>query len=176
MHLDAGVPVRGQDGTCRVRVLRPDQRRRTQPGGAVVGQQEPVRDQLVPVRRHGEIGFLSLAEAEHQVPVAAVPAAREVPHGALQQVAPPAQQHVTVHAGLIVRLVEGERAGRGGPWQGEDVHAAGGRVTVSGQGRAAGDHLRLVAVHVGPVVFQQLVAQRHGAGPVAVVAEEIHAI
>ena len=142
VHLDVGVPVRGQDGACRVRVRRPDQHRRAQPGGAVVGQQRPVRDQLVPVRRHGEVGGLPRAEAEHQVPVAAGPAAGEVPHGAAQHVAPPAQQHVPVHAGLVVGLVEGERAGGGGIGQVDDVHAAGGRVAVAGEGRAAGDHLR----------------------------------
>ena len=38
MHLDAGVPVRGQDGACGARAWRPDQHRRTQPGGIVVGQ------------------------------------------------------------------------------------------------------------------------------------------
>ena len=52
-------------------------------------------------------------------------------------------------------------------------HAAGERI--AGEGRAAGDHLRLVAVHVGPVLFQQFLAQRHRAEPVAVIAEELHA-
>src|SRR5215813_13907376 len=100
---------------------------------------------------------------------------RGVPHGAPQQVAPPAQQHVPVDAGLVARLVEGERAGGSGIGQADDVHAAGGRVAVVGEGRAAGDHRRLVPVDVGPVLFQQLLAQRHGGGPVAVVAEELHA-
>ena len=50
----------------------PDQRRRTQPGGAVVGQQRPVRDQLVPVWRPGKVGGLPGAEAEHQVAITSV--------------------------------------------------------------------------------------------------------
>ena len=74
----------------------------------------------------------------------------------------------------VVRLVEGERAGGGGTGQAENVHAAGGSA-VAGQGRAAGDHLRLVLVHVRPVLFQQFVAQRRSTGPVAVVTEELHA-
>src|SRR5215813_1962422 len=140
-----------------------------------LGQQRPVRDQLVPARRHGKVRGRARAEAEHQVPVTTGGAAGEVPHGAPQQVAPPAQQHVPVDAGLVARLVEGERAGGSGIGQADDVHAAGGRVAVVGEGRAAGDHRRLVPVDVGPVLFQQLLAQRHGGGPVAVVAEELHA-
>src|SRR5262249_19889208 len=68
-----------------------------------------------------------------------------------------------------------ERAGGGRIGKVNDVHAAAGRVTIIEQGRAAGDHLRLIPVHVGPMLFQQFVAQRHRAGPVAVVAEELHA-
>jgi hypothetical protein len=148
---------------------------------AVPSQAEPSSDSSgpyaisVPVGRHREVGGLPRAEAEHQVPVAAGPAAGEVPHGAPQRVAPPAQQHVPVHTGLVVGLVEGERPGGGRIGQVHDVHAAGGRVTVVGEGRAAGDHLRRKPVHVGPVLFQQLVAQRRGAGPITVVAEELHA-
>ncbi len=175
MHLAVRVPVRRQDGARRVRVRRPQQHRRAQPGGAIVGEQRPVGDQLVPVRRHGEVRARARAETEHQVLVTAGPAAGEVPHRALKQVAPPAQQHVPVHAGLVVGLVERERAGGSGIGQADDVHAAGGRVAVAGEGRAAGDHLCLVPVHVRPVLFQQLLAQRQRAGPVAVVAEELHA-
>src|SRR5215472_10682808 len=107
--------------------------------------------------------------------VTAVPAAGEVPHGTPQQVAPPAQQHVPVHSGLVAGLIEGERAGGRGIWQADDVHAAGGRPAVAGEGRAAGDHLLLVPVHVGPVLLKQLAAQRHRTGPVTVKAEELHA-
>jgi hypothetical protein len=42
------------------------------------------------------------------------------------------------------------------------------------EGRTSGDHLRLVVVHVGPVLFKQFVAQCRGAGPVAMVTEELH--
>jgi hypothetical protein len=91
-----------------------------------------------------------------------------------QPVAPPAQQHVPVHPRLVVGLVEGERPGGGRVGQVDDVHAAGGRFAVGGEGRAASDHLLRVPVHVGPVLFQQLVAQAEGAVPVAVVAEELH--
>jgi hypothetical protein len=73
---------------------------------------------LVPVGRHGEVGGLPRAESEHQIPVATGPAAGEFPHGAAQRVAPPAQQHVPVHVGLIVRLVKAKAraaAGSGRP-------------------------------------------------------------
>src|ERR1700685_635961 len=58
VHLDAGVPAWGQDRACHVLVRRPDQRRRAQPGGTVIGQQRSVCDQLVPARRYGEVGRL----------------------------------------------------------------------------------------------------------------------
>ena len=175
MHLDVGVPVWGEYVARLVWVRRPHQRRRTQPGSAVVGQQRPVGDQLVPVGRHGEVGSLARAQAEHQVPVTTGPASGEVPHGAAQRVAPPAQQHVPVHPGLIVGLVESERPGGSGIGQVDDVHAAGGRISVVGEGGAAGDHLRRIPVHVGPMLFQQFIAQCHRAAPVTVVAEELHA-
>jgi len=38
-----------------------------------------------------------------------------------------------------------------------------------------GNQLLLMEVHIGPVRLQQLVPQRAGSGPVAVVAEELHA-
>jgi hypothetical protein len=69
------------------------------------------------------------------------------------------------------RRKRGRQRGR----QADDVHAAGGRLAVVGQGRAAGDHPGRVPVHVGPMLFQQLFAQPHRAGPIAVVAEELHA-
>jgi len=47
VHLDVGVPIRDQDGACLARVWRPDQQCRSQPGGAVVGKQRPVGDELV---------------------------------------------------------------------------------------------------------------------------------
>jgi hypothetical protein len=140
----------------------------------IVGQQRAVRNQLVPVGRYGRVDGLPRAEAEHEVPVATGPAAGKIPHGSLQRVAPPAQQHVPVHAGLVVGLVERERASGGGVGQVDDVHAAGGRFAVTGERRATGDHLRRVPVHVRPMLFHQLVAQRHRAGPIAVVAEELH--
>ena len=62
MHLDVGIPVRGQDGARSVRVRRPNQRRCAQPDGAVVGQQRPVGDQLVPVGRRREVGGLLRAD------------------------------------------------------------------------------------------------------------------
>ena len=164
VHLDAGVPVRDQDCSGSVRVRSSDQYRRAQPAGTVVGQQWPVRDQLVMIPRYREVGGLPRAEAEHQEPVAAGRPAWEVPHRAAHHVVPPAQQHVLVHAGLVARLVEGECAGGSGIRQVEDVHAPGGRVAVAGEGRAAGDHLLLVPVHVRLVLFQQFVAQRHEPG------------
>jgi hypothetical protein len=36
VHLHVGVPVRRQDRACRIRIPRPDQGGRTQPGGAIV--------------------------------------------------------------------------------------------------------------------------------------------
>src|SRR4051812_38489427 len=87
----------------------------------------------------------------------------EIPHGA--------PQHVTVRVGLVVGLVEGERAGGGRIGQVDDVQAAGGCFTVIGEGRAASDQLLRVPVHVGPV---QLLAYREGAGPITVTAEELH--
>ena len=76
---------------------------------------------------------------DHQAP----PAHLEAPH---DQTTPPPSRSTP-------------RPGRhgevgGGIGQAEDVNAAGGRVVGGGQGRAAGDHLRLVQVHVGPVLLQ----------------------
>ena len=45
--LPVAVPVRRQDGSCRVRIRGPEQHRRTQPGVSVVGQQRTVRDQIL---------------------------------------------------------------------------------------------------------------------------------
>ena len=81
VDLDVGVPVLGQDRACRVRVQRPDQRRRTQPVGAVVGQQRPVRDQLVPIGRHGARS-------------AACPALRPSTKYRLPPVRPPGKSHI----------------------------------------------------------------------------------
>ena len=105
------------------------------------------------VWRHGKVGGLPGAEAEHQVAITSGPAAGEVLMVRPEKFAPPAQQHVPVHTGLVAGLVEGERAGGGGIEPADDVHAAGGRVAVAGEGRATGDHLRLARVHVGRVLF-----------------------
>ena len=176
VHLDLGIRVRRQDRPCRLGVGSSEQRRGAQPGGAVVGLERSVGDQLVRRGWQREVGALAGAEADHEVALAAFPATGEVPHGAAQHVAPAAQQHVAVDAGLVARLVEGERAGRGGIGQVEDVHAAGGacprRRPGSARARSSASRTRPCRTRCSS---QQLVAQRGGAGPVAVVAEELHA-
>src|SRR4051794_1892391 len=54
------------------------------------------------------------------------------------------------------------------------VEAAGGILAVRSECRPAGDHLVGVAVHGGPVLFEQSIAQRAGADAVTVVGEELH--
>jgi hypothetical protein len=131
--------------------------------------------QIIQVCWHGEACSRPRAEAGHQVPAAITPAARGSP-----ALSPPAwcaagaPARPGTHAGLVAGLVEGERTGGSRIGQAGDVHAAGGRAAVPGKGRAAGDHLRRVPVHEGPVRFQQLAAQRSGAGPVTVGTEELH--
>lgn len=98
MDLDGGVPVRGQHGARDVRVRGSEQGRGPQPGGGIVGQQRPVRDQAVAVARRVQIGAPSaglvdapaVRQAEDQVAVAAAAAAGEVPHAASEGVAPAA--------------------------------------------------------------------------------------
>jgi hypothetical protein len=58
------------------------------------------------------------------------------PPRCVDETGPPAQQYVPVRAGLVVRLVEGERAGGGRVGQADDVHAAGRGVAVVGEGWA----------------------------------------
>src|SRR6201995_152757 len=68
VHLDGGVPVRGQQAAGRAGAGCPEQGRGAQPGGAVVGQQRPVGDQFIPVliRRGVQVGGGSGAQAEDQ--------------------------------------------------------------------------------------------------------------
>ena len=98
----------------------------------------------------------------------------EVPHRASKAVVPSPQQNVAVHPGLIVGLVEGKRPRGGRAGKPDNVHAARSRFAVVGEGRAPSDHLRRVSVHVGPMQLLQLFPECRRAGPVTVVAQEVH--
>jgi hypothetical protein len=112
--------------------------------------------------------------AEDQEAAAIRDGLAELPHRAAQHVAPAADQHVGVHAGPVVRFLEGEHARGVGTGQIDEVHAAGRDRLVSRERGTPGDHGVGIPVHERPVIFDQLLAQRHRARTVPTVEEVLH--
>src|ERR1700753_2290472 len=90
VHLDGGVPFRGQPGPGLVGVRGAEQGGRAQPGGAVVGEQRSVSDQLagVLVRPGVQVGGGAGAETEDQEAAAGLGVTGVIPHGAAEPVLP----------------------------------------------------------------------------------------
>lgn len=112
--------------------------------------------------------------AQHQEADITVRPLWKVPHGAIKRVTPATKQHAPVYPCLIAGLVEREGTGSLRVGKVENVQAASEHVSVAVEGRAAGDYHCGVLVHIGSVLFQQLAAQRHRAGSIAVVTQKLH--
>ena len=128
-----------------------------------------VFQQLVPCIAHPR-----LAVADDEEALVVVGIAVELPHGAPHGVGAAPHEDVAVGAGLGERLIVGERPRRLRVGQIDHMQAAGDRRAIVGQGRSAGDHGALVAVHERPMLFDDGPADRRAARRVAAVEEILH--